>query len=494
MRELSYRFRKSLLTRLNSGKNAIYKSNRFKFRSKKFKFILASISVVAIALSCAMSQDRYSNLSDQGIIESFVDKYFGNRYSLHVSLNNTNLPILKVSANSCESESTTIGIAVEVGWESLRFPIEIKATRTNSMKQLQTGSEQSTAGLVETLFITPQKQYSVRNRPFISDQSVNGLCEQINREGSSIELDRNHPLITGVIQALAHFSPDCNISLGPNGFTCEGSAQSLSVLQSKAFRTQEMVLNSFQRLPYLMVRKASTLRQFATVYNSENGLNGFCRVLSNSMQEEQPLAFRSNLWKKAVCSERKSENWKSVAADGVELAIRELRVLTAIAEETTEKGLISVKVPSQFRTVWVQLNPKESVAQSFQNSIRRNQSRQETTGAKGFCWHPIFDENPELEQIASAIGLFQRPTGPCEYIESDNMGPAWKYLANALNGETSFIVDNAKSKIVQLPLGDYKYTIYPMPQDPRSERAESGPQVAIGNLTWTNRAPKITLQ
>lgn len=492
MRKWNFQYRKSLLNKSNSSDFKLPNKAKLPPRSLKLKFLIGSASVVAVVLSCAMAQDKYSNQNEPGILETFVDKYFGTRYSVHVSIRNSKSPILKLSAASCEDKSPSVGVALDVAWESLRFPVEIKTTSLNSQNisnpNLSGGSQ------LRTFFITPEEKYSMRGKSFLSLASLKGLCEQVKKDGSSVTLDANDPFISEVKDALSSFSPDCNISLGTSGFTCEGSRQSLSILQTSAFKAQEMVLNAFQRLPYLMVRKANTLRQFATVYESENGLNGFCRVISNSMPEEQPLAFRSNLWKKTICAEKKDENWKSVAADGIELAIRELKVLTAIAEETTQKGFVSVKVPLNFRTLWVRLNPMESVAQSFQNTILRNQNREGSGVVEGFCWHPMFDENPDLQQIASGIGLFQRPDGPCEYIEHKDGTPAWKYLANALNGETSFIVDNAKGKILQLPIGSYNYKIFPMPQDPRSERPEAGPQIAVGELNWTPKTPRITLQ
>ncbi len=437
---------------------------------------------MAVALSCAMTQEAAPAQKEPGLFVGLVDKIFGSRYSYQISLAGSEKTLLRVSDSVCKNPENNLEITLEVQWESLNFPLEITASLAGS----------SNPGQVN--FKSPTAAYTLRDVPYFTKEKMDGVCSQFKEKGTSIEVATSEPFVQSVKLALSALAPDCNISLGQNGFQCDSSKNSIAQLRSRAIASHQMVINEFQRLPYLMVRKASTLKQFALVQESEAGINGFCRILSNSIQEELPLAFRSNLWRKAVCSDRKEAGWKSVAADGMELAIRELDVLTSIANDTTKKGVLSVRVPTTHKTLWVQLTPSETVVQSFQSVILKNQSRQAAAGLKGACWHPIFDDKPELLQVASAIGLFQRTNGPCEYkIEGEDLQP-WKYLANALNGETAFIVDNSKSKILQLPLGNYTYHIYPIPQDPRSERPESAPQISAGMLSWTAKSNKLTLQ
>ncbi|MEI8027246.1 MAG: hypothetical protein WCI18_12940 [Pseudomonadota bacterium] len=437
---------------------------------------------MAVAISCAMTQESAPAQKEPGIFVGLVDKIFGSRYSYQISLAGSEKTLLRVSDSVCKNPENKLEIALEVQWESLNFPLEITASLASA----------SSPGIVD--FKSPSAAYSLRDVPYFTKEKLESVCAQFKNKGTSIEVAPSEPFVQSITLALSALAPDCNISLGQSGFQCDSSKNSIAQLKSRAIASHQMVINEFQRLPYLMVRKASTLKQFALVQESEAGINGFCRILSNSIQEELPLAFRSNLWRKAVCSDRKEAGWKSVAADGMELAIKELDVLTSIANDTTKKGVLSVRVPTTHKTLWVQLTPSETVVQSFQSVILKNQSRQAAIGIKGACWHPIFDDKPELLQVSSAIGLFQRSNGGCEYkIENQDSQP-WKYLANALNGETAFVVDNSKSKILQLPLGNYTYQVYPMPQDPRSERPESGPQISSGTLSWTAKSSKLTLQ
>jgi len=455
-------------------------------KSPSYSGILKSWGVltvfVAVGMSCAMTEESSPIQKESGIFGGLVEKIFGSRYSYQISITGSEKTLLRVSDSACKNPENNLEIALQVQWESLTFPLEITAAMAGTSNQGQVH------------FKSPSAAYILRDLPFFTKEKVDGICSQFKEKGTSFEVSSSEPFVQSVRSALSALAPDCNISMGANGFQCEGSTHSISQLKSRAIASHQMVINEFQRLPYLMVRKASTLKQFALVQESEAGLNGFCRILSNSIQEELPLAFRSNLWRKAVCSDRKEAGWKSVAADGMELAIKELDVLTSIANDTTKKGVLSLRVPSSHKTLWVQLTPTESVVQSFQSVILKNQSRQPSNGIKGSCWHPIFDDKPELAQVSSAIGLFQRSNGACEYkIDGENSQP-WKYLANALNGETTFVVDNSKSKILQLPLGTYNYQVYPMPQDPRSERPELGPQLSTGSLSWTTKSTKMTLQ
>jgi hypothetical protein len=438
--------------------------------------------LIAVAVSCAMTQDVAPVEKEQGIFAGLVEKIFGTRYSYQISLPGSDRVLLRMSDSVCKNPDNNLEMALNIQWESLGFPLEITA--------YPNGSENS--GKVD--FKSQNSSFSLRDISFFTKDKIDGICSQIKEKGSSLEASTNDPFIQSVKSALTSLAPDCNISIGAFGFQCEGSSRTLAQLRARAIASHQMVINEFQRLPYLMVRKASTLKQFALVYESEPGLNGFCRILSNSIQEELPLAFRSNLWRKAVCSDRKEAGWKSLAADGMELAIKELDVLTSIANDTTQKSILTVRLPTSSKTLWVQLTPTESVVQGFQRVILKNQSRQTPSSIKGSCWHPIFDDKPELLQVSSAIGLFQRPQGACEFKVNDDESPPWKYLANALNGETAFVVDNSKAKILQLPLGTYNYQVYPMPQDPRSERPESGPQISSGTLAWTAKSGRLTLQ
>ncbi len=450
---------------------------------RSYKLWFTSTFLFVVVLSCAMTQEaNHNENADKGIIEHFVDKYFGNRYSVQAILTGSHQPLFKIAESSCSPEETDLAVALEVKWESLTFPIEFST---------QLGSPE---GSKDIIFSTPQRSYSISSRGVFTKEKLAQLCSIVKSKGSTIELEVSDPFVMSVKTALSQLAPDCNIALDEKGFSCTGSTYTLAELQTKAFRTYQRVLDEFQRLPYLMVRKSSTLRQFALVYDSEAGINSFCRLNTFAIQEELPLAFRSNLWKKTVCNDRRMAGWKSVAADGMELAVRELELLSSLAGDTTKKGALAVRVSSNFKALWVQLTPTDSVAQSFQTAIQNEQSRLSAQGVKGVCWHPIFDENPELQQISSAIGLSHRSPGACDYKIDDKAPQAWKYLANALNGETSFVVDNMRSKVLQLPFGDYNYRIFPMPADPRSERAESGLTIASGSVNWSAKSRQIVLQ
>lgn len=472
MKKLKFPYRVSLLNK-----------SRDSLSQRSYKLWFTSFFLSVVVLSCAMTQEiTHHEKKDQNFIESFVEKYFGSRFSVQALLSGTHQPLFKIADSSCSEGETDLEVALEVKWESLSFPVEL-STQIALAKDTQ-----------NIVFSTPQRSYSISSPAVFTKEKLDQLCMVIKNKGSSIELEVNDPFVMSIKTALTQLSPDCNINLDTKGFSCTGSNYSLAELQTRAFRTYQRVLDEFQRLPYLMVRKSSTLRQFALVYDSEAGINSFCLLNSFAIQEELPLAFRSNLWKKSVCSDRRAFGWKSVAADGMELAIRELELLSSLAGDITKKGALTVQVNSSFKTLWVQLIPTDSVAQSFQSSIQTEQARLSSEGVKGVCWHPIFDENPELQEIASAIGLSHRSPGACEYKTDKKGSEAWKYLANALNGETSFVVDNLRSKVLQLPFGNYNYRVYPMPADPRSERAESGLTIATGSIQWSPKSRQVVLQ
>ena len=170
--------------------------------------------------------------------------------------------------------------------------------------------------------------------------------------------------------------PDCsNLEMTDSGWSC-----TLTRL-TDAERSQRFVLanlalfRKWKRQPYLFSRRlavSQSLSDLLSMEDYEARIPGFCRILSEAIPVELPLAFRDMRWQKNLCSGSVAFS-KTVARLGLTKALEEQSFMQTLIDRVASRGFLSFRLPQAelpTKEVWIKLYPGRKVRSSIKAAIK----------------------------------------------------------------------------------------------------------------------------
>jgi hypothetical protein len=230
---------------------------------------------------------------------------------------------------------------------------------------------------------------------------------------------------------------------------------------------KKKLLASSVRPPYLLMRRLTMLQQLgeisATALPERTiAVTQFCQGLSHALPEEKPLIMTSPAWQDAFCRSGKGKVHEQAHGLGLTYGLRELEFFEKIAAAVSHKGQLRVKIPPQDlseKDVWIKLEPQPDVAAGIW------QTTLEIAGG-------------------SVTADFLNPM-----IGAPSPAELQTYLCTSLLGETSFSVGNGYMKVLQLPSGHYRYTLYELPEDDANWAPAKAQKSSHGTIDWLRANP-----
>jgi hypothetical protein len=211
-----------------------------------------------------------------------------------------------------------------------------------------------------------------------------------------------------IVPWLATASPVCAWQWHEGqGFTCtlaDANGEELSLASLK-----KILLAQWIRPPYLLLRRVSILAQLDELHNAtaseqETLTAQFCRSLTHALRDEKPLIMNSPHWQRGFCAATSPEQRQQAYHIGSSYGLRELAFFQKLAQLTTHKGHLSIKLPADTfagKELWVQLEARDDVNTTVWNSARELVgSGTKSSGALAVTWHPLFSHSPDDEALA----------------------------------------------------------------------------------------------
>lgn len=324
----------------------------------------------------------------------------------------------------------------------------------------------------------------------------------------------NHKLITGfrevLTQLLEEMAPDCKIrELAGEGFVCELASLDAGSAISRLKKMQKHILRKWKRQPYLFLRRLTITKQLAQLLLNRSQfdeMEQFCSLLSLSHAKELPLVMRSKIWQKGLCQSSSADSfrWGEI---GIEQATRELSFFQKLLDKSNRLGQLRVHIPRTLhrtKELWVQIQPDQDVAsQVLKTAISMNpfsvlgereklQLLELPLRASTSCWNPLYHDDNLSLSLASLMLLSGNRPIRC-YLrdegDMDNLSHT-SYLYEGIIGETSFVVDNGRYKVLHLPMGTYNYTIVNLPPSSKRWAPLKLKDQSKGAFAWSNRRPR----
>ena len=330
------------------------------------------------------------------------------------------------------------------------------------------------------------------------------LCQE---NPDRILIGKARTVLTNLLEELA---PDCEFTEVPGeGFACELASLDAGSALSRLKKMQKDILRKWKRQPYLFLRRLTITKQLAQLLLNRSQFDEveqFCSLLSLSHAKELSLVMRSEVWQQGFCQSSSTESfqWGEI---GIEQATRELSFFQKLLDKSNRLGQLKVHIPrSLHRTkeLWVQIQPDQDVAnQVLQTALGMNPFRiHEEQGklqlkelpirASTSCWNPLYHDDYRSLSLASLMLLSgNRPTR-C-YLQDEDDGQSLShtsYLYEGIIGETSFVVDNGRYKVLHLPMGTYNYTIVNLPPSSKRWAPLKLKDQSKGAFAWSSRRPR----
>jgi hypothetical protein len=239
-------------------------------------------------------------------------------------------------------------------------------------------------------------------------------------------------------------------------------------------KIQRAAMKSFKRQPYIFSRKLALTIMAEKFLLAQAPPKQFCNILRTSLPSELPLAFRGKPFQESICVLEDAEA-KALLQTAFFFAKEEVKTLYHVIAKTSAKALLKIRIPKDqllTKNMRVELKPSQEVLTKLVEALPKNPTTMSP------CWHPLFDSNPEHQELAIGLGL----TGQDDSCKATQKpGKVLKsYLATATIGESQFVVSNGRAKILYLPKGAYSYSLKSLP-DPALQLGQSS---SSGFLKW----------
>jgi hypothetical protein len=319
---------------------------------------------------------------------------------------------------------------------------------------------------------------------------------------------------------LSSISPACHWHWRDHeGLTCSPASLDHQHGQAALSEIKRNFLAQSARPPYLLLRRLSILEQLGEIASSpasERASNSkqFCRGLEQSLAEEKPLVMNTTAWQQSFCAAPSWALQEQAYEVGLKYGVAELEFFKNLAAQTTRKGRLTIRIPQntfEEKELWLKLEaqadvgsgiwqqalllfsegkgPGEKAADIFAAQVRRSHQG---------SWHPLFSTNGEQLKMATLFGLMQ--TAPSEVsaqaplpAEALTTTSLISYLSTSLMGESTFSVSNGHFKVLHLPMGHYRYTLYDLPAEDANWAPTAVQKTSRGSIAWNQATPQPTI-
>lgn len=309
---------------------------------------------------------------------------------------------------------------------------------------------------------------------------------------------------------LESVAPDCHFrELAGEGFSCELASMDAEAALGKLKKMQKDILRKWKRQPYLFLRRLTITKQLAQLILNRSQFDEteqFCSLLSLSHAKELPLVMRSKSWQDGLCqsSAVDSLRWGEV---GIDQATRELSFFQKLLDKSNRLGQLRVKIPHNLhrtKELWVQIQPDQDVAEQVlataldMNPFRDfgDKERLQLHGmplrASTSCWNPLYHNDSSSLGLATLMLLSGNKPSLCyqgDASDEHNLTQT-SYLYEGIIGETSFVVDNGRYKVLHLPMGTYNYTIVNLPPNSKRWAPLKLKDQSKGAFAWSSKRPR----
>ncbi len=394
-----------------------------------------------------------------------------------------------VALQSSSGESCSRGAASTV-WQ-------LEATVLTSKLELRITT--SSTSPYKILIAVAQTQVELASPGTALSRLAQSACAAQHQAASS-EVEQ------ALLPLLSSLAPSCAWHWQQQGFVCSPAAMSEVEGNAALSGLKNAFLGLSARPPYVLLRRLSMLEQLgeiAAAPPAERSISSkqFCRGLEQSLASEKPLVMNSPLWKQAFCAASSWQEQEQAYGVGLHYGIAELSFLKHLAASSTRKGRLSIQLPqSNFedKELWLKLEAEADVGNGiwqqaleqfgpgFVEQLRMNWHSR---------WHPLFSASPEQITVATILGLLK--SGSLEVNKEPNnqeaapaLANAPSYLSSSLLGETTFSLSNGHFKVLHLPLGHYRYTLYDLPVDDANWAPTQVGKKSQGSLAWNQPAPQ----
>jgi hypothetical protein len=338
------------------------------------------------------------------------------------------------------------------------------------------------------------------------------LCQKKNKNRANLA---EEDIETYVLPQLKAYVPDCRWQWQQGkGFACELATISSNDAAQEVTQLRKTLLAQSARPPYLLMRRLTILQQLQEIAHAApaarvGALTQFCQGLSHALPEEKPLVMNLPGWHEAFCSPGQEAQHTTAHAIGLTYGLREIAFFQKLTAAFTRRGLLKIKIPPQnfaLKELWIKLEAQADVSEGIWQSALKAQGYDEKMSPEKFiasqrgCWHPLFAAG----KLESSIGLLLGLVTPAVAQEGAHNGAApasaatqpniQQYLAHTLLGETGFSIGNGYSKILELPLGHYRYTLYDLPEDDANwTPTSSSTKSTQGTISWLAAKPQVLI-
>lgn len=303
--------------------------------------------------------------------------------------------------------------------------------------------------------------------------------------------------------------PNCKIEKHNSGpLACRIRTKPLQELDRFLVNLKKTVLRSWQRQPYLFLRRLSVTKQLLQILSTaptSESLDRFCSLLKISDKKELPLTFSLHTWQSKACQNPLEDRifWAKI---GVDHASKELTFLKEILKKTNKTGQLQVKIPrieKSYSTLLVRLQPSQDVLEHVHQTAIKLQTNGPNSSKNNFysgaCWHPIYQSSnlhlASLMLLQNEENKNQAQCLPELTLNSDDISKYESvYLYESILGETSFIIGNGRYKILQLPTGTYDYEIINLPENTARWKVEEATDRSYGSFTWAKKRPRPSIK
>jgi hypothetical protein len=316
-----------------------------------------------------------------------------------------------------------------------------------------------------------------------------------------------------LVPYLSRIAPVCSWQWeSAQGFACTHKPDSQTLSQHDVQALKKSFLAQWARPPYLLMRRLTMLDQLGEIASNAASqrqalIKQFCEGLEHSLPEEKPLVISSPLWRHAYCQSADVSLQDRAYSLALSYGLSELKFFQQVATVATRKGHLSLKIPPtdlHDKELWMKLEPEADVSTGIwkialqERGISADLTPEALSKTLAPGWHPLFSISNGGYPLAVVLSLvpaaLSGKSAPVGNINPKDQSAGARsiahYLSTTLLGETSFSVSNGYAKILQLPLGTYRYTLYDAPQDEANwAPIQTATKVTHGTISWQQVRP-----
>lgn len=332
---------------------------------------------------------------------------------------------------------------------------------------------------------------------------LNDYKNLISKEDFCRISDKADESIAAKMKILTAIAPICQFKIeSSNSYYCHLDSEIEKNILSKLRNLQSLILKKSKRHPYLLVRRIAValsasrfIKKNTAKLSSDTDRESLCNIVKLSLPLELPLTFRLEPVKKSIChKDPLTPVQQKIIRLAVSMAYKEIKSIYQKSKIENRVGVLAVKLAKEKglgRNLWIELSPiversEDAPIKSLQNDLYIES-----------CFHPLYSSNNSLfvDLISNLIQDSTFP-GKCrQKISRFQKEFAYsKYELKAITSETEFAISNGWSKVLSLPLGQYRYIVRKNLNQIsfKEDTMPKGIKVS-GTISWKARRPRVTI-